>query len=353
MTQQTAFVGTYTDGESQGIYTYEISPGEGPAIRNCGSTTVPENPTFLAVHPDQRHLYAVHEVEDGGVTALRIGSERHQLSKVNRVASGSGGPCHCHVHPSGDYLLVAHYTGGAVSVLPIQDDGSLGSPADVRQHEGSSEHPERQTQAHPHSITPGPNGQFLYVPDLGTDEIVVYELETQNDEFRRVTSIGVQSGAGPRHLDFHPNGEYVYVLNELDSTLSAFERNPDTGDLREIGIQPTVPAEFEGTSFAADVHVHPSGEWVFCSNRGHDSIAVFEIDARTGATTVQNHESTRGEWPRNFALDATGQLLFVENRDTDEIVAFRFDERTGGLDATGDTVDVPDPVCMQFLPSTE
>ena len=169
MTRQTAFVGTYTDTRSRGIYTFGISADDPVSIVSRASTPVPENPTFLAVHPDQRHLYAVHEVEAGGVTAFRIGGESPRLSEVDRADSGSGGPCHCHVHPSGDYLFVAHYTGGAVSVLPVRDDGSLGSPTDVVQHQGSSEHPERQTQAHPHSITSGPNGRFLYVPDLGTD----------------------------------------------------------------------------------------------------------------------------------------------------------------------------------------
>ena len=169
MTRQTAFVGTYTDTRSRGIYTFGISADESVSIVSRASIPVPENPTFLAVHPDQRHLYAVHEVEAGGVTAFRIGGESPRLSEVDRADSGSGSPCHCHVHPSNNYLFVAHYTGGAVSVLPVRDDGSLGSPTDVVQHQESSEHPERQTQAHPHSITSGPNGRFLYVPDLGTD----------------------------------------------------------------------------------------------------------------------------------------------------------------------------------------
>ncbi|WP_254280600.1 lactonase family protein [Haloarcula marina] len=349
MTRQTAFIGTYTDGPSDGIYTCEIFPNRNPVVRDRGCNHVSDNPSFLTIHPDNRHCYAVHEVEDGGVTAFTIERDDRELQSLGRVDTGIRGPCHCSIHPSGAFLFVAHYTGAAVSVLPILDDGSLGPPSDTVSHDGYSVEPARQTHAHPHSITPGPDGRFLYVPDLGTDEILIYELNDEDGTLAQIGAHATEPGAGPRHLALHPAHQYVYVINELNSTLSAFERNPETGHLSEINTESTLPSAFDGENITADVHVHPSGRWVYGSNRGHNSIAIFEIDETTGQITSVGHESTRGEWPRNFAIDPTGQLLFAENQETNTIVAFHIDKEKGTLSHTGDVLSVPEPVCMQIL----
>ncbi|WP_247004334.1 lactonase family protein [Halosolutus gelatinilyticus] len=350
MVRQIAFVGTYTSGASDGLYTCDITPDEAPTLRRSESSELADNPSFLTLHPTCRRLYAVHEVEAGSVTAIAIDDEGRGLRRLNRVDSGASGPCHSSVHPSGDFLFVAHYTGAAVSVIPIWRDGTLAPTSDIVSHEGSSADPERQAGAHPHSVIPGPDGRFLYVPDLGTDEIVVYELDERNGAIERAGAFGAEPGAGPRHLEFHPNGRYGYVINELDSTLTALERDPETGSLSEIATRSTLPPSFDGENATADVHVHPSGRWVYGSNRGHDSIAIFEINNETGAITPAGHESTRGEWPRHFAIDDTGAFLFAENRASDTIVVFRIDEGTGALAATGETISIPEPVCMRVRP---
>lgn len=348
MTRNTAYVGTYTDGDSDGIYICDISSDSDQSIQKRESISVSDNPSFLTVHPNKDYLYAVHEIEQGGVTAFRI-RENGGLRRLNRVESGAGGPCHCSVHPSGEFLLVAHYTGAAVSVLPIHD-GRLEPPSDVVHHSGSSVHPDRQTQAHPHSIVPSPNGQYLYVADLGTDEIVSYRLNKPSGTLERISLVRVTPGAGPRHLSFHPNEHYVYAINELESTLTGFEWNSETGYLTEITIESTLPPGFNGSNIAAEVQVHPSGQWVYASNRGHHSVAIFGIDQDTGEIRPIGYEPTRGEWPRNFALDTNGELLFAENQKTSHIVVFEIDNMSGDLRATGDRISIPDPVCMQVLP---
>ncbi len=348
MPQQQAYIGTYTDGDSEGLYTYDVTIQNGEiAMQRQSVTPLEDNPSFLAIHPSQEYLYAIHEVEDGGVSAFRR-EDDGSLDRLNRVPSGADGPCHCSVHPSGDYLFVAHYSGGAVSALPIGTDGSVSRPSDIVHHEGSSVHPERQTQAHPHSITPGPNGRYLYVPDLGTDDIVIYEFD--DGTLTPVETTSVHTGAGPRHLDFHPNERVVYVINELDSTVISFEWTPETGMLDEIASLSTLPSGYDGSNTTADIHVHPSGNWVYGSNRGHDSIVTFSVD-EDGGLTVLDHQSTGGEGPRNFALDTSGQVLFAENQYSDTIVAFRIDDENGTLESTDITIQVPSPVCMYCLPT--
>jgi 6-phosphogluconolactonase len=350
MTRNVAYVGTYTEGDSDsdGIYICEISSDSDQSIQKRESISVPDNPSFLTIHPNKNYLYAVHEVEQGGVTAFEI-REGGRLRRLNRVESGAGGPCHCSVHPSGEFLLVAHYTGAAVSVLPIHD-GRLEPPSDVVRHFGSSVHPDRQTQAHPHSVVPSPDGQYLYVADLGTDEIVNYRLNRQSGALEQESVIGVTPGAGPRHLSFHPSEHYVYAINELESSLTGSEWNAETGSLTEITTESTLPPGFDGSNIAAEVRVHPSGQWVYASNRGHHSVAIFEIDQETGGIRPIGYEPTRGEWPRNFALDTDGELLFAENQKSSQIVVFEIDDTSGALRATGEKISIPDPVCMQVLP---
>lgn len=346
MTPKHAFVGTYTDGSSDGIYGCTVDAGSDSALSQIRQVAVAENPSFLALHPTKDFLYAIEETTPGTASAFQI-SAQGDLQSLNRIESGAGGPCHCHVHPSGNYLLVAHYTGGAVSVLPIDDEGKLKPPSAVVHHKGSSVHPERQTEPHPHSIQPGPNGQFVYVPDLGTDEVVGYEFN-DDGSLDAVSTTGVKEGAGPRHLSFHPTERFVFLINELDSTVTAFQWDRDTGALKAVDRKSTLPLNVDGDNATADIHVHPSGQYLYGSNRGHNSIAIFEVDEETGVLEAVGHEGTRGEWPRHFTFNPTGEYLFVENQYSDSIVVFRVDEDTGTLSLTGETINVPSPVCLKI-----
>jgi len=316
-------------------------------MRRSGVTSFEQNPTFLAVHPEEPYLFVVHEVADGNVTSFRIDDDG-TLSKVNTQSSGSSGPCHCSVHPSGKFLIVAHYTGAAVSVLPIGIDGQLEAVSDVAFHQGSGPVSDRQSQAHPHSATPGPNGKFLYVPDLGTDKVVVYEFDSNVGSLERIGCTAIQPGAGPRHLTFHPSEPEVYLINELDSTVSAYQWDEHTGELTTIDTKSTVPTEFEGHNLTSEIRVHPSGNWLYGANRGHDSIAVFDIRDNRTLTFVET-VSTGGTWPRHFTLDPQGGVLFAENKNSNSIVAFRINEFSGRLHWADTTLEVPEPVCMQFV----
>ncbi|WP_225333824.1 lactonase family protein [Halomicrobium urmianum] len=344
-----AFVGTYTDGDSEGVYTVRVD-AEG-RIERLGATDAGENPSFLALHPNRDYLYAVNEVDEGAVTAMEIG-EDGDLTSLNQIVTGGGAdPCHCTADATGQYLLAAHYTGGAVAMLPIEDDGAVGEPTAVVEHEGESVHPERQNGPHPHSIQPGPDNEYAYAPDLGTDRVYVYELDLESGDLVPADqpSVELPDGAGPRHLDFHPNGRHAYLINELDSTITTLDRDPDTGALTVVDAVSTLPADYDGENITADVHVHPSGEFVYGSNRGHDSVAAFAVDEDSGELEPVDRVSTRGEWPRNFAITPDGAHLLAENADTDDVVTFAIDDETGELSATGDVTDLPSPVCLQFL----
>lgn len=345
----TAFVGTYTDNKSQGIYHLELS-SETSQLECTGVTTIEDNPSFLSTHPSEPILYAVHEVGGGGLSTFRIGSNtkgESTLTHLGRTESGADGPCYCSVHPSGNALFVAHYTGGVVSVIPIGSNGIPGNPSEVVHHEGSGQHPNRQTEPHPHSATPGPNGRFLYVPDLGTDEVIVYELGRRNRTLRRVGSVNVPPGAGPRHLDFHPERPFGYLVNELDSTLVAFEWSPNTGEIGMIDSVSILPTGFDGENIAADVHVHPAGDWVYGSNRGHDSIAICQI-CGDGTLRFRSTVLSGGSQPRHFAIDRSGQWLFALNRGTNNITKFSIDGQTGVVKSIRDRLSIPRPVCLVF-----
>ncbi|WP_158855472.1 lactonase family protein [Halorhabdus sp. CUG00001] len=332
------YVGTYTDGDSEGIYRIDTDGGQRGEARLGADAT---DPSYLTVHPSGDYLYAVNEVEDGGATAFAI-EANGDLRRLNRRAIGPADPCHCSVDPTGQYLLVAHYTGGALSVVPIDDDGRLGEPT-VQERAGSSVDPERQTGPHPHTIKPGPDGRFVYVADLGTDEIVRYVLEAETGTLDTKGAVSLHDGAGPRQFEYAPDRR-VYCVNELDSTLSVFDRATD-GTLTVRETVETIPPDYDGENAPGAVAIHPSGWFVYASNRGHDSITTFEVTA-TGLDVVDT-VSTRGEWPRDFALDRDGEQLLVANAETDTLVPFAIDDATGRLAATDQPIAVPAPVCVR------
>ena len=353
------YVGTYTRSETDGIHIYAMDTSSG-ALSFLSKVEGVENASFLAIDPQQRHLYAVHEVEEfegkpgGGVSAFSIDRDTGGLTYLNRQSTGGAGPCHLTVDETGSYLLLANYLSGSLAVFPIEQDGKLSEASHLVQHRGSSVDPTRQEGPHAHSVTLDAANRYLFAADLGIDKIMVYRLNLTEGKLEPndVPSVDLKAGAGPRHFCFHPSGEYAFIINELDSTLTSFAYDSDHGTLAEIETVATLPQDFDGASHCADLHVSPSGRFVYGSNRGHDSIVIFEIEPSTGRLGYIGHESTRGETPRNFAIDPTGSLLLAANQNTDTIVTFRIDQRTGRLQATGDVVEVPMPVCLKMVPAS-
>jgi 6-phosphogluconolactonase len=350
------YVGTYTTGESEGIYVYRMHPLTG-ALEFCSTSEAGENPSFLAIHPQRRYLYAVNEISEsdgrpgGGVSSFAIDQTTGELTFLNRKSSVGEGPCHLTVDNTGKFVLVANYGGGSVCMLPIQDDGRLGEAADFVQHEGANTASSRQSAPHAHSIVTDPANCYVFAPDLGLDKIMIYRLDltvgklVPNDP----PYAAVIAGAGPRHFDFHPNRRFAYVINELDSTITGFTYDEASGTLNEIQTASTLPDDFQGTNYTADVHVHPSGKFLYGSNRGHDSIAIYEVDETTGRLGSAGHEPTQGEAPRNFGIDPSGTFLLAANQASNTIVTFRINQQTGDLNPTGQITEVPAPVCLKFL----
>jgi 6-phosphogluconolactonase len=349
------YVGTYTTGKSEGIYLYrfDLSSGE---LKHVTSTSRVVNPSFLTLAPSRRYLYSVNEVQEfagkksGAVSAFAVDQRTGALRLLNQQPSLGADPCYVDVDAGGRFVLVANYTGGNVTVFPVQRDGSLGEPTDMKQGRGSSVNKERQEGPHAHCIVLDPTNRFAYSCDLGTDKIMIFRFDAGNGKLvpGETPWVQVKPGAGPRHLAFYPNGRYVFVLNEMHSTVTAFTRDPEKGSLQELQTLTTLPKDFTGANTSADIHLSPNGRFLYCSNRGHDSIAVFTVDPRNGALTSVGNESTRGMTPRNFAIDPTGTFLLVANQKSDNIVVFRIDQRTGRLSSTAHTVEVPSPVCLKF-----
>ena len=350
------FFGTYTRTGSEGIYTYRMDPESG-ALERLSVVSGIENPSFLALHPSGRYLYAVSEIAEfegqntGTVSAYSIDSADGRLSFLNLQPSAGAIPCHLVVDQAGRNLLLATYTGGTVASFPIDSEGRLGPVISVLQHEGSSVDPVRQTGPRAHSINLDPHDRFAVAADLGTDEVVVYRFDPGTGvlEPNEPPSVSVAPGAGPRHFAFHPSGRFGYVINEMGSTVTAFRYDGEKGTLDPLQTITTLPEDFQGVTHTAEVRVHPSGRFLYGSNRGHDSIAVFAIDQETGRLTARGHESTRGKTPRNFEIDPTGTWLLAANQGSDSVVVFRIDPETGALEASGQTADVPMPVCIRML----
>ena len=352
------YVGTYTTGKSKGIYLYRFNLASGE-LKHVATTPGVVNPSFLTLAPSRRYLYAVNEVGDfggkksGALSAFAVDQSTGTLRPLNQQASLGADPCYVDVAAGGNFVLVANYTGGNVAVFPVQRDGSLGEATDMKQDQGSSANHERQEGPHAHLIALDPMNRFAYSCDLGTDKIMIYRFDGQNGKLLPAKQpwVQVKPGTGPRHLAFHPSGKIVFVINELFSTVTTFTRDPEKGSLQERQTLSTLPKDFTGTSWSADIHLSPDGRFVYCSNRGHDSIAIFAVDPSGGALTPVGHESTRGMTPRNFAIDPSGAFLLVANQKSDNIVVFRLDQKTGRLSSTGQTIDVPSPVCLKFTES--
>ncbi len=349
------YVGTYTFKGSQGIYTYQFDPVTG-RLSPSGSTPA-DNPSFLAIHPNKSVLYAVNELGEysgeptGAVSAFAIDATTGGLRLLNQQASRGQAPAHITIDSSGSFVYVANYSSGTAAVFPVQADGSLGEASDVVQHVGSGPDPRRQREPHAHSVTLDFSGRHAYVADLGMDKLMIYDIAKEPGKLSSSDPgfVQVEGGSGPRHCAFHPSGRFAYLINEMGNTVTAFSYDAADGALTALQTVPTLPADFDGRSTTADVHVSPSGRFLYGSNRGHDSIVVYQIDGETGRLTYVQHVSTGGRTPRNFAIDPTGTYLLAANQDSDNVVTFRIDPSTGTLTATGDQVSVSMPVCVLFV----
>ena len=351
------YVGTYTGKNSQGIYlsTLDLATGKLSQPELAAELV---SPSFLAIHPSGKYVYAVGEIADfqgkkaGAVSALAVDAATGKLKLINQMPSGGGGPCHVAVDPSGKCVLAANYGGGSVCSFPIGDDGGLKDGGSVIQHKGSSVNPQRQKEPHAHSINVDKEGKYAFAADLGLDQVLIYKLNAAHGtlEVNDPPHAKVAPGSGPRHFAFHPSGKFAYVINELANTIVAFEYNPHHGSLTEIQSITTLPKDFTGTSHTAEVVVHPSGKFVYGSNRGHDSIAVFAIDEKTGKLTATSHQGEGIKTPRNFAIEPTGKWLLVGNQASDSVIVFAIDQHTGALTPTDNKIEVGAPVCIRFWP---
>lgn len=349
------YTGSYTTGASKGVYCYRLDTASA-ALTPLGLAAELANPSFLAIHPSRRYLYAVHEAREfdgkpgGAVSALAIDAANGRLTLLNRQSSGGAGPCHVNIDRTGANALVANYGAGSLAVLPVEKDGSLKPATAVIQHKGSSVNPKRQQGPHAHSVNLSPDNRFAIVADLGLDQVFVYRFHPADHMLvpNAPPSVAARPGAGPRHFAFHPNGRWAYVINELDSTVVALAWDADKGVLKPLQTISTLPDGFKGDSTTAEVQVHPSGKWVYGSNRGADTIRVFAVDA-SGKLSVVADTPTGGKTPRNFGIDPSGKVLIAANQASDNLAPFRIDAATGRLTPTGQTVDTGNPVCVKFV----
>jgi 6-phosphogluconolactonase len=347
---QFAFIGTYTRLGSEGVYTLRLN-GDTGELTQVSVATGLENPSFVALDPSGDHLYAVSESSgfngSGGITAFNVNRSTGELTQINQQSTGGPGPCHLMIDETDSVVIVTNYSGGSVSIHPLADDGSVGEHSDFVQHVGSSVNQQRQQEAHAHSVNIDNANKRAYVCDLGKDQVLTYDVDIANGKLSLAGTVDEVAGEGPRHFTFHPSGKYVYVNNELGNTITVYDLGSD-GSLSPKQTESTIPDGWDGVTHTADIHVSPDGDFVYVSNRGHDSIAIFSIDQSTGNVTAIGHESTQGETPRNFAITPDGKFLLAENQDSDSIVSFKR-ESDGTLTPTGSTIKVPAPVCMQLL----
>ena len=349
------YIGSYSSPTSLGIYLSELDLATG-ALTDAKLAGKVVSPSFLAIHPTRKFLYAVSEISNrdgkktGGVSAFAIAPASGELTLLNAESSEGAGPCHVSVDPAGKNVLVANYGGGSVASYHLGDDGKLSPAVSAIQHQGSSVNPQRQKEPHAHSFNFDLQGKYAFAADLGLDQVLIYQVDgatgklTPNDP----PFVKVAPGAGPRHFAFHPSGKYAYVINEMGNTVTAFAYDGGQGRLTEMQTISTLPANYQEVSHTAEVVVHPSGKFVYGSNRGHDSLAVYSVEDATGKLTLLEIAPTGGKTPRNFNVDPTGQFVLVGNQDDDTISVHRIGP-DGNLKLLRNDVRAPKPVCIKFV----
>ena len=352
------FIGTYTGGttNSKGIYAFRFDEKTG-ALTPLGLKAETRSPSFLAASPDGKVLYAVNEIHDyngttaGSITSYTVDAKTATLTPLGVESTGGSDPCHLQCDRTGKVLAIANYSGGNFAVLPIGPGGKPGASTALLGGTGSGPDKQRQQGPHAHEVVFDPSNRYLLEADLGLDKILVYRFDaasgkvTPNDP----PSVSLVPGSGPRHLAFHPNGKFVFTINEMASTITTLTWDATKGVLTMLGSQSTLPEGFKGNSSTAEIQVHPNGRFLYGSNRGHDSIAVFSI-AADGTLKAVEHESTRGKTPRHFTLDPSGRWLIAGNQGSGTLSVFAVDQSTGALTPTGGLAEVGSPVCVLFWP---
>lgn len=341
------YAGRYS--ETDGIHIYALDGANGH-LTSVGAVGAVPNPSYLAIDRAGRCLYAVSEFAAGVLAAYAINPDNGALTLINTRPTQGGDPAYVSLTPDGRYALASNYSSGAaVIVFPIRADGGLDPASSSVYHDGSGPLIERQEKPHPHAALTDPAGRFVYVPDLGTDSVMIYRLEDGQLIPNNPASLTLPPGAGPRHLTFHPNGLFAYVIAELNNTVTALAFDASTGALDTLQTIPALPENFSGESYCADIHLSPDGRFLYGSNRGHDSIVIYEVD-RHGKLVLVAHQPTGGNWPRNFVIDPSGEFLLVVNQNSDSINCFRRDADTGLLEATWEKSGLVAPACLKVLP---
>ncbi|MGB2900235.1 MAG: lactonase family protein [Candidatus Acidiferrum sp.] len=356
--QYLVYVGTYTTKtESKGIYAFQFDPATGKMTAPALAAESPD-PSFVAVHPDGKYLYAVNEAgKNSMVSAFALDAASSKLTLLNRLPALGEDPCYISLDRSGKFVLIANYSSGNVAVFPILPDGKLGEHTAVVQDSGAlGPNKERQDAPHAHWIEPSAHNRFVYVADLGLDRVLIYKFDAAkgtltpgaNSSPAAPLSVTLNPGTGPRHVAFSRDDNFMYVLGELQSNVTVF-KNDAREAFRQVQQISALPAGFSGRNDAAEIAIHPSGKFLYTSNRDHESIAVFAIEPKTGTLTLVADVPTGGKEPRHFAMDPTGRYLLAGNQLSGNIVEFRIDPATGKLTATGEVLQVPSPVCVAFL----
>ncbi len=349
------YIGTFSELGSKGIYVLEFdrSSGDLSLIQTIAGK---ESPNFLAVHPHGKFLFSVNSQgldqmkQWGSVTSYAIDQKTGKLSMINEQPSYGKGPCHVSVYPTGKWIFVSNYSDGIVTILPITQDGKIGVSSQRLQLVGSSIDPERQQGPHTHSAIPTLDGRFLYASDLGIDKVMIYNFNNANGTIAAAKQpwVEVPEGSGPRHFVIHKNSELAFLAEEMSSTLHAFRVNPTDGSLTSYFRMSTLPKGYSGESYVADIHLNPMGTKLYVSNRGHNSIAIFDVNAVNGNIKFIKTVPSGGDYPRNFMIEPSGKFAFVANQNSDNIVVFSIDEQ-GILNQTNSSIDLPSPVCVKYL----
>ena len=352
------YIGTYTDKGSKGIYAYRFDPASGE-LGDIGLAATTENPSFLAVAPDNGYLYALNEInkfnggQAGAVTTFALDRTSGKLTQLQQVSSLGPGPAHLSLDRAGKFVLVANYDGGSIAVFPIEKGGTLGTRTAFVQHSGSSVNKDRQAGPHAHEIQATADNKFVLVADLGLDELFVYRFDAKTGGLSPANPpfVKVAPGSGPRHFALAPNGKFVYLVNEMSSTVIVYSFDALSGRLTALQTISTLPSDFKGENTTAEIVTDADGKFLYASNRGDDSIAIFAIDQKTGKLSPVDRVKTGGQEPRHFTFDPTGKWLFAENQNSNDIRLFQVDTKSGRLTPTSHTIQVNSPVCVVFVPS--
>lgn len=355
-TKLKGYIGTYTQGKSEGIYSFILNTDAG-LIENIELAAKLENPTYLAIDKENRFIYSVvkspdeNMLESNGVASYSINQEDSNLKLLNYETLEGKSPCYVSTDKNNSYLFSANYHEGTLAVFPITDVGSIAMPSDIVEHSGSGPNKERQDAPHVHYASLSPGEKHVFAVDLGTDRIEVYEFDFEKGKLSHNPnfSISLKPGCGPRHLTFHPNGKYIYVITELSSEIAVLEYSAENYSLKELQYVSTLPQDFKGENTGAAIHLSPDGKFLYASNRGHNSIAVFSVDESTGSLQFISHYFTKGDGPRDFNIDPYGKFLIAANQNSSNIVLYSINKDQGTLTQLGEPIEVPNPVCIKFL----